>query len=152
MKLLRIGLVHEGDETNDIWGSAITTMHLEESFKKLGHQTWRASVTCNQELEGSYYEDTDLLISEGVAKWLVPENVWRGAKIKVLWWLSNLYYDREAVMGSGFDGIATNSYDEYRILSEAGVETSYIDLCAQPELATAHLLPESFTDHCVYLG
>ena len=62
MRRLTIGLLYTGNETNWIWGSSVTTFYLARALERIGHSTWRASVTEADSWKGAALETTDLLI------------------------------------------------------------------------------------------
>lgn len=151
-KNLKIGLIFEGDEKEYIWGSAITTYYLGEALKRLGHEVWRASVTDPANCQKVDYKNTDLIISEGAAKWLIPEEVWDSAHKKIFWWLADLYYDGTGILSSGYDAIAVNSSSGHELLKKNNIPCERIDLCAAIEMAQSPIKTDLYHNHCVYLG
>jgi hypothetical protein len=148
---MRVGLLYSGNDSDWIWGSAVTTFSLAKAFERLGHRTWRNSVTETVDWRSVLAEPTDLLILEGVAEREVPALVWSRCAVKIFWWLSELHYDAASLAASGFDAVATNSPGGADELIRAGVPAAVIDLGADPTLAVAAPRRE-YEDFAVYLG
>ena len=148
---MRVGLLFDGDEDECIWGSAVTTFCLAEAFQALGHEPIRASISQMEDWAPFVAGGVDLLISEGVPEWQIPPEVWRRSSRRVFWWLSELYYNADALVRSGFDAVAANSALAVEVLQSAGCCAHRVDLAASPGIAGAVPSP-FFDDFCVYLG
>lgn len=82
----------------------------------MGYDVWRISVNEVFNLEHILAKPIDMFIVEGVPEWMIPEKIFENTKIKIFWWLSNLFYDDENITKTNFDGIATNSKFDYKKL------------------------------------
>lgn len=152
MSRLRIGLVYQGNDTDDIWGCSITTYHLAEEFKRLGHDVWRLSVSYDQDLTSILSKKTDILISEGTPEWLIKDSIWENSRIKIFWWLSELYYNQQNIQKTKFDGIVTNSISLLSYLKEKNILCRQINLCAFEKIARAPISKNIYSNYSIYLG
>ena len=136
MNMLRVVILCHGDE-HDIWGSTLITHYLEQAFKRLGHETWRVSVTkYSDEYPSILSKRINLLICEGVPEWQVPKGVWENADTKIFWWESELFYNLEAIVDTGFDAIITNS-NQVEALREKGLAAHRVNLAVDKNIINA---------------
>lgn len=152
MKSIKIGFLYAGNYSTLPWGSAITTFYLSNAFKYLGHRTWLYSITDDSRPNLEVIKSTDLIISEGVAEWQIPNEILELKAVKIFWWLSNLFYNISAISNLNFDGIATNSRKYFDELRLKNVTVSKIDLCADETLGSAPIDKSIYDNFCVYLG
>ncbi len=146
---MRVGVVYMGNESDRIWGGGVITHYLVEALEELGHQAWRVSATEKADLSG--LQPVDFVISEGVPAPMMPHELRRKTRRVVYWWLSQLFYDEEAIAQAPFDGIATNAHAAAHRLRARGVRVRTIDLAASPSLGLAAPRPEYIT-FSTYLG
>lgn len=149
---MRIGLLFMGNETSEIWGSAITTYYLGEALKDLGHEVWRVSVQSkNANWEKKLDKRTQLVIAEGISAKDIPEIVWDKTDYVVQWWLTTLFYDEAEIKTSPFHAIATNSSKCTEQLTAQNVLARTIELAAPASFINAK--PHSaYHSLATYLG
>jgi spore maturation protein CgeB len=152
MEKIKIGFLYAGNYSTLPWGSAVTTFYLSKAFKTLGHTTWLYSVTDEKKPNRELIKNTDLIISEGVPDWQIPNEILELKAVRIFWWLSNLFYDISTIKNLKFDGIATNSKKYYDELNLKDVAVSKIDLCADETFASAPINKSTYDNFCVYLG
>ncbi len=148
---LRIGLLFMGDEREEIWGSAVTTLYLGEALSQRGARVWRASATADRDWQPLLQEPTDLIIAEGVPAECLPEGLWNRGTVIVFWSLSTLYYSQESLADVRFHGVATNSDAVLERLTRAGVAAKRINLAASATFSRANS-QGACCPGCVYLG
>jgi len=152
MDKIKIGFLYAGNYSTLPWGSAITTFYLSRAFKTLGHCTWLYSVTDERKPNWELIKNTDLIISEGVPDWQIPNEILELKAVRIFWWLSDLFYDINTISNLKFDGIATNSKKYFDELTLKDVAVSKIDLCADETFASAPIDKYTYDNFCVYLG
>ncbi len=148
---LKIGLIYQGNGTNDIWGCYITTYYLQKAFQELGHEVWRFSVTYDQMPADNSFDNTDLMIVEGTPTWLIPRDLWFCAKFHAFWWLSDLYYNKETVTESIFDGVATNSKLDFEVI-EKKIPSAIINLAVDKDFCAGIQKNDLYDENVTYLG
>lgn len=148
---MRVGLLYAGNERDEIWGSAISTLYLAEAFERQGHTVWRASATHTTNWSEFTANSTELVVSEGVPEDRIPGGVWESAHRIIFWWLSSLHYDEESIRNTRFHAIATNSRSCSTALATHGVPTATIELAA-PTSLRSESNRSSYRRPCVFLG
>jgi Glycosyl transferases group 1 len=149
---MRVGLVFMGDESVEIWGSAITTLYLGRALQELGVEVWRASATTTTDWSPYLEPFSDMVIAEGVPAKMLPEAFWVSGSRVVFWALSSLYYSSEDLRGLPYQAVATNSDLMLEKLRKAGVTSSRIDLAASDSFLTERVPVDEYKAKCVYLG
>ena len=147
----KIGLLFMGDELDEIWGSAITTLYLAEALRTRGAEVWRASATHTPNWGLVVKEPPDLLIAEGVPTKLIPPLLGGVGITKILWCLSDLFSRDDRLADSYFDGVATNSGIVLERLTREGILAKRIDLAVSSSFAISPT-ESGFSPECVYLG
>ena len=148
---MRVGFLYIGNEVDEIWGSAISTLYLAEAFERQGHTVWRASATHTTNWSEFTARASDLVVSEGVPEDRIPGDVWESAHRIIFWWLSSLHYDEESIRNTRFHAIATNSRNCATALVAHGVPAAMIELAAPTSLRSEHT-GSSYRSPCVFLG
>jgi hypothetical protein len=148
---MRIGLLYVGNEDDEVWGSAISTLYLAEAFERQGHTVWRASATHTTNWSEFTASASDLVVSEGVPEDRIPGDVWESAHRIIFWWLSSLHYDEESIGNTRFHAIATNSRSCSTALATHGVPAATIELAA-PISSRPENAGSSYRSPCVFLG
>lgn len=149
---MRIGLLYSGNELDSIWGAVVTTFYLSSEFKKMCYDVWRESINSINDYNKILSRPTDMLISEGVPEWMIPQDIFNNSNIKIFWWLSKLFYNEINITKTNFNGIATNSESCYNFLRKNKIKTKKIDLCVSSDIINAKINKQIFNNYCVYLG
>lgn len=148
---MRIGLLYMGNEADEIWGSAITTLYLAAALETRGHQVWRASATTTTSWQAYTSSQNDLVISEGVPSEKIPLEVWETTKKIILWCLSSLFFGPEELFQTRFHGVASNSVTLAVDLSAIGLRSKFIELAASEALAQM-VSSRDYECDCTFVG
>jgi hypothetical protein len=148
---MRIGILFMGNESDRIWGGSVITYHLASALKELGHDVWRKPALSWPAWVDVLSIQSDLLILHGVPATRVPLEVLSCCNVSIYWWLTELFYNDQAIRLSGFDGIATNSSEAASKLNRLGKYARLIELAAPAESAIAAPRTE-YRTFSTYLG